>query len=346
MGLADDEHFMALALEQARLGVGLTSPNPAVGAMLVKDGKVIGEGWHRKAGLAHAEVEALKDAAAKGHETSGATAYVTLEPCSTQGRTGACTAALAQAKVARVVYGACDPNPAHAGAADRVLGEAGIEVTAGVLEAACKEMIRPFAKWITTGVPYVIAKCGQSLDGRITRPAGESSWITSEAARAHAMGLRVRCDAILVGGETLRRDDSRLTLRGPDIPPDKEQPWRVVLSRSGNLPAEAAVFTDAFKERTMVLKGQRAFDAVLQELSVRQICCVLLECGGDLMGQAFAAKAVDEVVWYVAPRICGGGVMAVGGSFFGENARSVMLAEVRHQSLGDNLLVSGYPVWN
>ncbi|TLD71498.1 bifunctional diaminohydroxyphosphoribosylaminopyrimidine deaminase/5-amino-6-(5-phosphoribosylamino)uracil reductase RibD [Phragmitibacter flavus] len=342
MSMADDEDFMRLALEQARLGMGLTSPNPAVGAVLVNgEGRVIGKGWHRKAGLAHAEVEALRDAEANGEAVEGATAYVTLEPCSTHGRTGACTDALRNAGVTRVVYGARDPNPAHAGMADEVLRGAGMEVISGVLKEECDEVIRPFAKWITTGLPYVMAKCGQSLDGRITRPEGESQWITSELSRSHAMGLRVRCDAILVGGETLRRDDPRLTLRGEAVPEGKVQPWRVVVTRSGDLPHGAKVFTDEWRERTMVLKGEFSFGGILQELATRGVMSVLLECGGNLMGQAFAERVVDEVCWYVAPRFCGETSSSVGGVLPG----SVRLERVRHLSLGEDVLVSGVPVW-
>lgn len=345
--VAEDDHefWMRRALELARRGIGLTSPNPAVGAVLVKDGRLIGEGWHRKAGQGHAEVEALRNAREQGNESlvRGATAFVTLEPCSTHGRTGACTNALKEAGVAKVVYGATDPNPQHAGAADKVLAEAGIEVIPGVLEEECQDVIRPFAKWIRTGLPYVIAKCGQSLDGRIVRPAGESQWLTSEASRAHAMGLRVRADAILIGAETLRRDDPRLTLRGENVPPEKVQPWRVVVTRDeSRLPTDAKLFVDEWKDRTVVLSGELSFDQILQELAKRNVTSVLLECGGNLMGQAFAAKVVDEVHWYLAPRICGAGTSSVGGAL----AKSVRLDKVKHTLLGGDVLISGYPVWD
>lgn len=346
MHLAEDEKWMRLALEEARNGLGLTSPNPAVGAVLVKDGRLLGRGWHHRAGQPHAEVEALRNAEQQGHagEVRGATAYVTLEPCSTHGRTGACTTALQTAGVGRVVYGATDPNQAHAGAADGILSRSGIAVQAGVLRKECEELIRPFAKWITTGLPYVVAKAGQSLDGRLTRPPGESPWITSEAARAHAMRLRVRCDAILIGAETLRRDNPRLTLRGDAVPAGKIQPWRVVVTRSGHLPPDALLFTDEHRERTLVLEGDRSFPALLRDLAARQITSVLLESGGNLMGQAFAAGMVDEVCWYLAPRICGGGTPSVGGVDFPDGARSTPLAEVRYEMLGDNLCVTGRPV--
>ena len=341
----DDEYLMTLALAQAARGIGLTSPNPPVGAVLVKNGEVIGAGFHRKAGGPHAEIKALRDAKSRKHDPRGAMAYVTLEPCSTHGRTPPCTDALITAGVSSVVYGARDPNPKHAGAADRVLRKAGIDVAHGVLRVECERLIRPFAKWITKGAPYVIAKAATSLDGRITRPGREPQWISSEDARQHAMSLRVRCDAILIGAETLREDDPKLTLRGADIPKEKEQPWRVVVTRSGKLPKKAKLFTDRFKSRTIVLHGDFTFAEILAELAAREIQTVLVEGGGTLLSQAFAARAVDEVCWYVAPRICGDGVLAVNEGDATEFRASIGLADVWQQMIGDNFCVQGYPVW-
>ena len=343
---SNDEYWMMLALGQASRGIGLTSPNPPVGAVVVKDGEVIGEGYHHRAGAAHAEIEALSDAASRGNDPRGATVYVTLEPCSTEGRTPACTAALIRAGVAEVVYGATDPNPRHAGAADAILSAAGICVTSGVMETECLRLIRPFTRWVRTGLPYIVAKVGQSLDGRISRPTGESQWLTSEAARAHAMALRLSSDAILIGAETLRKDNPRLTLRGPEIPKEKLQPWRVIVTQSGKLPENAHVFHDEFKDRTWVIQGQYTFDALLRELASRHITSVLIEGGGQLLGQAFAARAVDEVFWYIAPRICGGGTMSVGRGPFPKNARSATLRDVWYEPIGDNMCVHGYPVWD
>ncbi len=337
-----DALWMEEALREARLGVGLTSPNPPVGAVIVRDGALLGGGHHRKAGEAHAEIEALRQARAAFSEDRirGATIYVTLEPCSTQGRTPPCTAAIIEAGLTRVVYGSEDPNPSHRGRAGELLRERGIAVTGGVLVAACDDLIRPFRKWITTGLPYIIAKAGQSLDGRITRPPGEPQWITSEAARAHGRRLRVRVDAILVGAETIRRDNPQLTLRD-DSQSGKAQPWRVILSRGGMLPQDAQVFTDVFKERTFVLPSMK-FAEVMKELARRQITSVLVEGGGSVLGQAFAARCVDEAHWYLAPRFCGGGRSALDGPLL---EPSVTLDGVTILPLGDNVLVSGYPVW-
>jgi diaminohydroxyphosphoribosylaminopyrimidine deaminase/5-amino-6-(5-phosphoribosylamino)uracil reductase len=300
---------MQRALEEARRGTGLTSPNPCVGAVIVRDGELLATGWHRRAGGPHAEIEALRAATAPGpHAVRGATLFVTLEPCSTTGRTPPCVDAIAGAGIARVVWGADDPDPRHAGRARSLLEAAGVRVDSGIRGAECEEIIAPFRKRITTGLPWVIAKAGMSLDGRITRPAGEGSWITGEAARADAMKLRARCDAIIVGAETIRQDDPALTLRGPEIeiPEGREQPWRVVLTRTGNLPAAARVFTDAHRHRTLVMKD-RPLESVLRDLAGRGAMSVLIEGGGTVLAEVFASRLADEAVLYVAPLLCGAG---------------------------------------
>lgn len=338
-----DNRWMEMALDEARRGVGLTSPNPPVGAVIVADERKIGSGHHQKAGGPHAEIEALRDAQANQPRLiKGATIYVTLEPCSTSGRTPPCTDALKAAGIKRVVYGARDPNPSHAGCADDLLNAAGISVTSGVLATACENLIRPFTKWITTGLPYVIAKAGQSLDGRLTRPPGEPQWITSDSARAHGRRLRMRVDAILIGAETLRRDNPKLTLRDGSSSSKKEQPWRIVLTRSGNLPEDSLLFTDEYKDRTIVLHGLDFMD-VLRDLAKRGITSVLVEGGGIILGQAFQSRQVDEVHWYIAPRLCGGGRPSIAGLPL---PASVELDDTRILPIGDNVLVSGYPKWS
>jgi diaminohydroxyphosphoribosylaminopyrimidine deaminase/5-amino-6-(5-phosphoribosylamino)uracil reductase len=327
---------MRLALAEGRRGEGLTSPNPCVGAVLVRNEVLISAGWHRQAGGPHAEVDALRDADARG-----ATLYVTLEPCSTHGRTPPCVQAIIAAGVARVVWGADDPNPNHAGAARKILTDAGIEVATGVLEEECRELIAPFAKLITTGLPWVIAKAGMSLDGRITRPAGESRWLTGEAARADAMKLRVRCDAIIVGAETVRRDDPSLTLRGTEIPPGKKQPWRVVLTRSGDVPAAARVFTDEHRERTLVMQGLTLGEA-LRDLAVRGVMGVLIEGGGQVLATAFSERLVDEVVFYTAPLISGSGRPVVDSNAFAGG--SVGLRFVSADKIGADVRITALVV--
>lgn len=316
--LTRDEAAMRLALAEARRGIGLTSPNPPVGAVILSgDGELLGSGWHHRAGQPHAEIEALRDASSKGHNVAGATIYVTLEPCSTHGRTPPCVEALIAAKLGRVVWGAQDPNPAHLGRAKQLLENEGIAVTAGMLEAECAEILRPFSKRIRTGLPWVIAKAGMSLDGKITRPPGEGQWITSPEARLDAMTLRLQSDAILVGAETVRADNPALTLRNLDVREGKLQPWRVILTRTGDLPANATLFTDAHQERTLVFRNI-PLDQILQELGAKGVMTVLLEGGGQLLASAFSSGLVDEAVFYLAPRICGiGSAVVHAGAFSG-----------------------------
>ena len=337
-----DQHWMHLALDQAQRGVGLTSPNPCVGAVIVAQQKVIGRGYHHKAGEPHAEIEAISEAQRMHPKLlRGATIYVTLEPCSTQGRTPPCTEAIKAAGIKRVVFGAHDPNPRHREQSRGIFMLAGIEVTAGVLEAECRAVIRPFAKWITTGIPYVIAKAGQSLDGRITRPAGESSQITNDAARAHGRRLRMRVDAILVGAETIRKDHPRLTLRDGGAGSGKLQPWRVVLTRSGDIPAHSNILTDEFKDRTVIMNNKDLPEA-LAILGKHDVLSILIEGGGIVLGQAFREQLVDEVYWYVSPRLCGGGRPSIAGTAL---PASIELQNVTVRPMGDNVCFHGFPLY-
>ncbi len=234
MDRTTDEKFMRRALAEAAKGLGLTSPNPAVGAVIVAGDKVVARGHHRAAGAPHAEIECLQKL--RGRPPKNAALYVTLEPCSSHGRTPPCTDALVKSGIKTVVIGAVDPNPKHAGRGLKILQTAGIDVRLGVLAEECGALNAAFNKWITTGRPFVIAKCGMSLDGRLTRPPHESRWLTSSAARAHANRRRAQVDAILIGAETLRADNPRLTVRTVG---GARQPWRVVISRSGRLPRDA-----------------------------------------------------------------------------------------------------------
>jgi diaminohydroxyphosphoribosylaminopyrimidine deaminase/5-amino-6-(5-phosphoribosylamino)uracil reductase len=311
----NDEAAMQLALAEARRGIGLTAPNPPVGAVILKHGQLLGRGWHQKAGGAHAEIEALRDAAAHGHDVTGATIYITLEPCSTHGRTPPCTSAILAAGPARVVWGARDPNPAHEGRAEALLQAAGMDVTTGVCGEECQEILRPFAKRITTGLPWVIAKAGMSLDGRISRPDGEGQWLTGTAARADAMLLRSTCEAVLVGAETVRQDNPSLTIRDEALRPGQSQPWRVVLTKSGQLPESARVFTDAHRDRTLVFRSQ-PFETVLRDLADRGVMSLLIEGGGQILAAAFSGGWVDEVVFYTAPLISGSGRPVVEAAAF------------------------------
>jgi len=330
-----DLKMMRLALKEARKGIGNTSPNPAVGAVLVKNGRVLAKGWHQAAGCPHAEIEALRSLKNKS-SAKGATIYVTLEPCSTHGRTPPCCESIIASGITRVVYGARDPNPKHAGGADTILRQSGIEVLSGVLELECASLNRAWNKWIHTGLPFVVAKTGMSLDGRISSPKGRR-WITSEASRKDAMQLRATSGAILVGAETVRADNPSLTVRGIPV---KQQPLRVVWSRSGNLPSDCHLLTDEHREKTLVFEG-KSLREVLQDLGRRGIEQVLIEGGGRTLGEAFDEGLVDHIVFYVAPVLIGGETPSVGGSGVENNARAIRLLNPTYTRIGDDIRIEG-----
>lgn len=299
MPRASDASFIEQAVTLARKGEGHTRPNPAVGAVIVRDGAVIGRGWHRRAGGDHAEVAAIKDALRRGGETRGATIYVTLEPCSKPGRVGACTEAIAAAGLARVVYGATDPNPANRGRAKRVLARKGIRCDFQP-SAACAELIRPFAKHVTTGLPYVTVKLALSLDGRICDDAGKARWVSSPSARKLTGELRAHVDAILVGAETVRRDDPSLLSHGRR----NDDLIRVVVTKSGRLPKSAQVFTDGAVNPTWVYRiGRDVADlrGLMADLGRLGVMHVLCEGGLKLATSLAEAGLVDEWLTVLAP---------------------------------------------
>lgn len=337
MSRADDEYFLGLALREAERGIGRTAPNPAVGAVIVKGGKVLAAGWHRAAGQPHAEIEALR-ALKKPEAAAGATIYITLEPCCTHGRTPPCTEAILAAGIKRVVFGATDPNPAHAGRAVSILEKAGIKVSRGVLAEQCTALNAAFNKWVTTGMPLVTAKAGMSLDGRLSRPPGEGQWLTSERSRADAMRLRAEADAIVIGAGTLRADNPRLTIRGVRGFEDK-QPLRVVVTRKGHLPKESHLFTDEHRSRTLVYRGE-SLRMVLRDLARRGCANVLIEGGGELLGAAFDARLVDRVRFYMAPLLCGGPTV-IGGRGVAGSAEALRLRNVSYRRSGPDLVVAG-----
>jgi diaminohydroxyphosphoribosylaminopyrimidine deaminase/5-amino-6-(5-phosphoribosylamino)uracil reductase len=335
MTASADEDFMRAALAEARKGIGRTSPNPAVGAVLVVAGKIVARGYHRAAGLPHAEVECLAQLA--GSIPTSATLYVTLEPCSTAGRTPPCTQAIVNAGIRNVVVGALDLNPRHTGRGLELLRAAGISVRSGLLAEECAALNEAFNKWIQTKRPFVIAKCGMSLDGRLTRPPGEEQWLTSPASRQRANRLRAEVDAILVGAETVRADNPRLTVRGVR---DARQPLRVVMTRSERLPKTAHLFTDRFANRTLVFRD-RPLDDVLAELGRRDVTSVLIEGGGEILGQALDTQLIDRVQIYLAPLFTGGPVIAFPGRGAGATVEALRLRDVRYEQIGSDVFVTG-----
>ncbi len=304
---------MRAALKEAKKAQGQTSPNPAVGAVLVIDNRIVARGHHRGAGHDHAEIECLRNFA--DDAPARATLYVTLEPCSTVGRTAPCTTAIIRAGVKNVVVGTADVNPRHFGRGMTQLRNAGVKVRDGILAEECARLNEGFNKWIVTGRPFVIAKCGMSLDGRLTRHPGEPRWITDFGARRDAHQLRSHVDAVLVGAETVRLDNPRLTVRGKR---HAKQPWRVVLTRSGNLPPKARLFSD-----------RRA--------------SVLIEGGGEVLGQALDAHLIDKVQLYLGPILTGGPIIAFSGRGVSATQNAIHLDRVSYRRIGQTICITAYP---
>jgi diaminohydroxyphosphoribosylaminopyrimidine deaminase/5-amino-6-(5-phosphoribosylamino)uracil reductase len=332
-----DECFMREALKEAKKAQGQTSPNPAVGAVLVVDNRIVARGHHRGAGHEHAEIECLRNFGAD--VPARATLYVTLEPCSTVGRTAPCTHAIIKAGIRKVVVGAVDVNPRHHGRGITRLRDAGIKVREGVLAEDCARLNEAFNKWIVRRQPFVIAKCGMSLDGRLTRSSGESRWITGPSARRHARQLRGRVDAILVGAETVRVDNPRLTLRGVR---GARQPWRVVVTRSGNLPRRARLFSDQWAGQTLIFKGKSLL-SVLKDLGKRSVTSVLIEGGGQVLGQALDARLIDKVQIYLGPILTGRPVIAFPGCGAQSTNDAIHLGNVSYRRIGESVCITAYP---
>jgi diaminohydroxyphosphoribosylaminopyrimidine deaminase/5-amino-6-(5-phosphoribosylamino)uracil reductase len=240
------------------------------------------------------------------------------------------------------VIGATDPNPRHRGRGVEVLRDAGVEVRTGVLAEECAVLNEAFNKWIATGIPFVIAKCGMSLDGRLTRPKKESRWLTSATARRHAQTLRAQIDAILVGADTIRIDNPRLTVRSASR---RRQPARVVITRSGKIPRDAHVFTDRFAKNTRVYRNE-TLPAILADLGAKNITSLIIEGGGRVLGQALDERLIDKVQIYVAPILTGGPIVAFGGRGAGRAQDGAHLERVRFEKIGPDICVTGYPKYD
>jgi len=332
---------MNLALEEARKGIGKTAPNPPVGAVIIKNGIFLGSGWHHAAGQPHAEREALANARETVGDKAirGATIYVTLEPCSTHGRTPPCTAGIIEAGITRVVYACVDRNPAHAGRADEMLRASRIQVTAGVCREEAEKLLRPFFKVRETGLPWVIWKTAMSLDGRITRPPGEGQWLTGEESRADVQQLRSTVDAILTSGETVRRDNPALTIRQPEFLIGRMQPWRIIFSdRVETLPVNAPLLSDEWKHRTLI-RPRHDFEKSLRALAREQgVLTAMVEAGGNFSAALFHAGLIDEVIIYYAPLLCGGTLPGLAGEGF---PRSLKLEEIDYRRFGNDIRMRG-----
>jgi diaminohydroxyphosphoribosylaminopyrimidine deaminase / 5-amino-6-(5-phosphoribosylamino)uracil reductase len=369
-GAMTDVQFMRLALRLARRGYGATSPNPMVGAVLVKGGKIIGRGWHQRAGLPHAEIQALRDVQKHGQNPRDATLFVTLEPCSTHGRTPPCTDAIISAGIKKIVIGATDPNPKHASKAFRILKRAGIEVVHGILSDECERLNEAFNHWIVHRTPFVTVKAAMTLDGKIATASGESKWITGEKARAHRMKLRQGSDAILVGINTILADDPSLTFR------EQKQKLlrRIVLDSTARTPLMAKVVSDEFAELTTIVASKSApknrvsalakkvnvivaptadpklqiqnskldLRWLLKKLGAENVTSLLVEGGGEVNASFLLGGFTNRVAFFYAPKILGGRDSRK--SVAGEGAKSlseaIQLREVEWQKLGQDLLLT------
>ncbi len=353
-----DAHYMQRCLELAKRAIGRTAPNPMVGCIIVKNGHIIGEGFHPKAGEPHAEIFALR---AAGDHAKDATLYVNLEPCNHHGRTPPCSEAVIASGITRVVVGMVDPNPQVAGSGIASLRSHGISVTVGIEEQACQTLNEAFVHRIVHQRPFGILKYAMTLDGKIATTTGHSAWITQPDARSWVHRLRSQCDAILIGGNTVRQDNPHLTTHNLS----DHNPLRVILSRSLDLPTVAHLW-DITKTPTLIYteghpnpdlqtalqsQGVKIMslaaltpDAVMADLYDRGLSQVLWECGGTLAAAALQDQAIQKIYAFIAPKIIGGShaPSPIGDLGLHQMTKAIELEKVRLQSMTTDFLIEGY----
>ncbi|MEW6685978.1 MAG: bifunctional diaminohydroxyphosphoribosylaminopyrimidine deaminase/5-amino-6-(5-phosphoribosylamino)uracil reductase RibD [Candidatus Edwardsbacteria bacterium] len=355
---------MKLALKLAQKGRGKTSPNPMVGAVIVKNGRIVGQGFHQKAGEPHAEIIALQKAKGK---TKGATLYVNLEPCCHQGRTPPCTSAIIKAKIKRLACAMIDPNPLVNGKGINTLRQAGIEVKIGILEKEARDLNEVYLKFIQKHLPFVTLKAGMTLDGKIATNAGESKWITSEESRKFAHKLRFENEVVMVGVNTIINDDPELTVRWQKE--KKTQPIRFILDSHLRIPLKAKVISDK-KARTIIAtskkvslkkikyledQGIEVWRIELDEtgkVSLKKIVCrmgkenftsLLIEGGAEVNAAALKARLVDKIYLFIAPKILGGEHLSVVGDLGIKSLRTcIKLSNLKVKKLGEDFFLTGY----
>jgi diaminohydroxyphosphoribosylaminopyrimidine deaminase/5-amino-6-(5-phosphoribosylamino)uracil reductase len=358
-----DEKYMKIALDLAEKGRGLVSPNPVVGAVIVKKGKIIGEGYHKMYGEDHAEVDAFKNA---DEEVEGAVMYVTLEPCSHYGKTPPCADLIIKKKISKVIIGTLDPNPLVAGNGVKKLKEAGIEVKVGVLEDECRKVNEIFMKYISEKTPFVLMKTAMSLDGKISTYTGESRWISGEESRKQVHELRAKYSAIMVGVNTVIQDDPELTCRIEG----GRNPIRVILDSKLRIPITSKIVESAKEIKTIVvatnkapkkngimlekkginilltneIEGRVDIKDLMKKLGELNIDSVLLEGGSSLNFSALEQEIVDKVQIYIAPILLGGDMSksTVGGKGVEHLKDAFRLKNIITQTVGEDLLIEGY----
>lgn len=359
-----DTRYMRKAITLARKGGGWVNPNPLVGAVLVNDGKIVGEGYHEHFGAPHAEVNAIRNA---GEKATGSTLIVTLEPCSHQGKTPPCTDLIVESGIRKVIIGTPDPNPQVNGKGMKILKDKGLEVTSGILEEEIRKMNEPFNKYILTGLPFCVLKTAMSLDGKIATPSGESRWISGEASRKYSHSLRNRYSAIMVGINTVINDNPSLDTRIPGK--KKHHPLKVIVDTFARIPLESrilslnpqlailAVSEEADKEKirnierlgaqvlVCPMKNRRidliSLTAMLGQMGIDSI---LIEGGSTLAFSAIQDGVVDKVVSMIAPKIIGGekAKTSVGGEGIARLAEAVQLDQITVKRLNEDIMIEGY----
>jgi len=360
-----DEFYLERALVLAERGRGRTSPNPLVGALLVQSGRIVAEGFHQRLGGPHAELVALRRA---GRRARGGTLYVNLEPCCHVGRTGPCTDAILQSGIREVVIGMKDPNPLNSGKGIRTLRSHGVRVKVGVLKKECEALNAPFIKTMTRHLPYVTVKVAQSLDGKIATVRGVSHWITGETARKLVHAERARSDAILVGVNTVLKDDPLLTAR-QNGKPLLYQPTRIILDRylrtprnsrlvqsSFNAPLILAIGKDIPERRLLYYHpypivflrtetdGRRVkLSPLLKTLAEMEIAHLLVEGGGTVIADFFENRLVDRILWFIAPKLIGGkeAPTSFEGKGFPKLSQAISFKKVKARKVGEDLLIEG-----
>ena len=360
-----DTEYMRLALKEAEKGLGRTSPNPCVGAVIVKDDQLLGSGYHRRAGTPHAEVNAIAEVLEKGNSCSGATIYVTLEPCNHTGRTPPCTRAILAAGLCRVVIGMADPNPVASGGAD-FLRSQGIEVQLGLLEQECRQLNYPFLKHSATGLPWVVMKAGMSLDGKISRRQGQGGPVTGAASKQRVHALRNQLDALLIGSGTALIDDPSLTAR---LEQGGRDPLRVILDSRLRLSPDARMLTQQSSAATWIFCDHDAAEQkrrdleeagavvhrvekdqdggldlvqVLRRLGQADITSVLVEGGAAVHGSFLRKKMVDQAYLFTAPYFIGEqGTSLLNGYSIGADEIPLSLQEPRVEVAGNDILIQG-----
>ena len=350
--------MMQRCIQLANKAAGKTAPNPLVGSVIVKDGKIIGEGYHPQVGQPHAEIFALKDA---GEAARGATLYVNLEPCNHYGRTPPCSEALIAAGVAKVVVGMVDCDPRVAGGGIKKLQDAGIEVAVGIEEAACRQLNEAFIHRITQQQPFGILKYAMTLDGKIATSTGHSAWVTGKASRHRVHQLRSTCDAVIIGGNTVRKDNPQLTTHNLT----DHNPLRVVMSRSLDLPqecnlwqtdiAQTLIFTQENSnpslQKILIAKGVEIVElktltpqAVMTNIYHRGLSKILWECGGVLAANAIANGVIQKVMAFIAPKIIGSDTAPspVGDLGLTKMTEALPLERIKIQTIEQDILIEGY----